>query len=95
MRQKTPTSKDTSAANASRRLDDWLGLLSRSLSALGDQRAEILPVQRPRTLVVGAHCMMRLARILMFPCFFLASRMGCPLNRGAFQNAQTPTNAIF
>jgi dienelactone hydrolase len=27
-------------------------------SALEDQRAEILPVQRSPTLVVGAHCMM-------------------------------------
>jgi hypothetical protein len=60
--------------------DSTTGLVCypRSFSALGDQRAEILPVQRPPTLVVGAHGMMRLTRILMFPCFLLASRMGCP-----------------
>src|ERR1700726_449672 len=61
-------------------VDSTTGLVCypRSFSALGDQRAEILPVQRPPTLVVGAHGMMRLTRILMFPCFLLASRMGCP-----------------
>ena len=40
-----------------------------SFSALGDKRAEILPVERPRALAVGGRCMMRLPRILMFPCF--------------------------
>ena len=50
----------------------------RSFSALGDQRAEILPVQRPPALAVGGRCMTRLTRILVFPCFLLASRMGCP-----------------
>ena len=36
----------------------------RSFSALGAQRAEILPVQRPPALVVGAHCMTQITRIL-------------------------------
>ena len=37
-------------------------------SALEDQRAEMLPVQRSPTLVVGApHCMMQLMQISMFP----------------------------
>jgi hypothetical protein len=44
----------------------------RSFSALGDQRAEILPVQRPPALAVGGRCMMRLTRILMFPFFSLS-----------------------
>jgi hypothetical protein len=44
----------------------------RSFSALGDQRAEILPVPPPPALVVGAHCMRRLTRILMFSYFLLA-----------------------
>ena len=45
---------------------------SRSFSALGDQRAEILPVQQPPALAVGGRCMMRLTRILMFPFFSLS-----------------------
>jgi hypothetical protein len=49
-----------------------------SFSALGDQRAEILPVQRPPTLAVGARCMMRLTRILMFPFFLSALWISCP-----------------
>jgi hypothetical protein len=44
----------------------------RSFSALEDQRAEILPVQRPPALAVGGRCMMRLMRILMFPFFSLS-----------------------
>jgi hypothetical protein len=43
-----------------------------SFSALGDQRAEILPVQRPPVLSAGRRCMMRLTRILMFPFFSLS-----------------------
>jgi hypothetical protein len=60
----------------------------RSFSALGDQRAEILQVQRPPTLAVGAHCTMRLTRILIFPFFSLRILDQLPLDRGAFQNAQ-------
>ena len=41
----------------------------RSFSALADQKAEILPVQRPPTLAVAERYMMRLTRILMFPFF--------------------------
>jgi hypothetical protein len=52
----------------------------RSFSALGDQRAEILPVQRPPTLAVGEHYMMRLARILIFPFFSLSIMDQLPLN---------------
>jgi len=59
-----------------------------SFSALGDQRAEILPVQRPPALAVGGRCMMRLTRILMFPFFLSASWISSPYARGAFQNAQ-------
>ena len=44
----------------------------RKFSALGDQRAEILPVQRPRTLYLSARRMMRLTRILIFPYFSLS-----------------------
>ena len=44
----------------------------RNFSALGDQRAEILPVQRPRTLSLSARRMMRLTRILIFPYFSLS-----------------------
>jgi hypothetical protein len=53
--------------------DSTIGLACclRGLSALRDQRAEILPVRRPRAPVVVAHCMLRLLRILMFP-FFLS-----------------------
>ena len=61
---------------------------SRSLSALGDQRAEILPVQRPPVLSAGGRCTMRLTRILMFPFFPLSILDQLPLHRGAFQNAQ-------
>ena len=65
------------------------GLLSaRSFSALGDQRAEILAVWRSPTLDVGARCMMRLTRILIFPFFSLRILDQLPLDRGAFQNAQ-------
>jgi len=46
----------------------------RNYSALGDQRAEILPVQGPHTLPVSARRMMRLARILIFPFFSLSTR---------------------
>ena len=49
-----------------------------SFSALGDQRAEILPVQRPPTLAVGEHYMMRLARISIFPFFLSALWISCP-----------------
>jgi hypothetical protein len=49
-----------------------------SFSALGGQRAEILQVQPPPALAVGAHCMMRLTRILIFPFFLLASWISCP-----------------
>ena len=59
----------------------------RSFSALGDQRAEILPVQRPPA-AVGGRCMMLLTRILMFPFFSLSIMDQIPLHRGAFQNAQ-------
>ena len=52
----------------------------RSFSALGDQRAEILPVQRPPTLAVGEHYMTRLARILIFPFFSLSIMDQLPLN---------------
>src|SRR6516164_3539350 len=44
----------------------------RNYSALGGQRAEILPVQGPHTLSVSARRMMRLARILIFPLFSLS-----------------------
>jgi hypothetical protein len=44
----------------------------RNFSALGDQRAEIFPVQRPRTLSLSARRMMRLTRILIFPYFSLS-----------------------
>ena len=52
--------------------DSTIGLVCypRSFSALRDQRAEILPVQRPPALAVGGRCMTRLTRILMFPFFF-------------------------
>ena len=46
----------------------------RNYSALGDQRAEILPVLRPRTLSVSARRMLRLTRILIFPFFSLSTR---------------------
>ena len=59
-----------------------------SFSALGDQRAEMLPVERPPALAVGGRCMMRLTRILMFPFFSLSIMDQRPLHRGAFQNAQ-------
>ena len=59
-----------------------------SFSASEDQRAEILPVQRPPALAVGGRCMMRLTRILMFPFFSLSIMNQLPLHRGAFQNAQ-------
>ena len=51
--------------------DPTIGLVCclRSFSALGDQRAEILPVQRSPTLAVGECYMMRLTRISMFPFF--------------------------
>ena len=55
----------------------------RSFSALGDQRAEILPVQRPPTLAVGERCMRQLTRIIIFPLFPLsimdqrAAKSGC------------------
>jgi hypothetical protein len=49
----------------------------RSFPALGDQRAEILAVRRLPTLAVGARCMMRLVRILMFPFFLSASWISC------------------
>jgi hypothetical protein len=70
--------------------DSTLGLVYylRSFSALGDQRLEILPVQRSPTFVYGAHSMMRSTRILIFPCFLSALQLGCPLNRDAFQNAR-------
>jgi hypothetical protein len=58
-----------------------LACCPRSFSALGDQRAEILPVQRPPTLAVGARCMMRLTRILIFPFFLSASWISCPKSR--------------
>jgi hypothetical protein len=76
--------------------DSTTGLVCylRSFSALEDQRAEILAVQRPPTLVVGAHCMMRLTRILMFPFFPFSITDRLPLKRVAFQNAQTPMNDI-
>jgi hypothetical protein len=60
----------------------------RSFSALRDQRAEILPVQRPPARAVGGRCMMRLTRLLMFPFFPLSILDQLPLHRGAFQNAQ-------
>jgi hypothetical protein len=51
-------------------------------SALEDQRAEILPVQRPPTLVVGARCMMQLMQISMFPFLFPLSILDqLPLSR--------------
>ena len=59
---------------------DRLAQRSRSFSALGDQRAEILPVQRPPTLVVGVRCMMRLTRILIFPFYPLSIMDQRPLN---------------
>jgi hypothetical protein len=84
------------AGNASRQLDDQLRLFcARGFSAPGDQRAEILPVRRPRTLAVGVRCMMRLTRILIFPIFPFSIMDQLPLNRGALQNAQTPIIAIF
>src|SRR5262249_20503017 len=61
---------------------------SRSFSALGDQRAEILPVQRPPALASSGRCRMRLTRILIFPFFPLSILDQLPLHRGAFQNAQ-------
>ena len=44
-----------------------------NFSALEDQRAEILPVQRPPARAVGGRCMMRLTRLLMFPIYFLSA----------------------
>ena|ERR1700752_2675427 len=44
----------------------------RNFSALGDQRAEIFPVQRPRTLSLSARRMMRLTRKPIFPYFSLS-----------------------
>ena len=49
----------------------------RNFSALGDQKAEILPVQLSPTLAVGERCMTRLTRILMFPFFLSASWISC------------------
>ena len=49
-----------------------------SFSALGDQRAEMLPVERPPAFAVGGRCMMRLTRILMFPFFLSASWISAP-----------------
>ena len=72
-----------------------LACCPRFFSALGDQRAEILPVQQPPALAVGGRCMMRLRRILIFPLFPLSIMDQRPLNRGTFQNAQTPINPIF
>ena len=43
-----------------------------SFSALGDERAEMLPVERPPAFAVGGRCMMRLTRILMYPFFSLS-----------------------
>jgi hypothetical protein len=60
----------------------------RSFSALADQRAGILPVQRRPTLAVGRRCMLRLTRISMFPFFSLSITDWFPLHRGAFHNAQ-------
>jgi hypothetical protein len=59
--------------------DSTTGLVCypRSFSALGYQRAEILPVQRPPTLAVGTRCMMRLTRILIFRFFLSASWIRC------------------
>jgi hypothetical protein len=59
-----------------------------SFSALADQRAGILPVQRQPTLAVGRRCMMRLTRISIFPFFPLSITDWFPLHRGAFHNAQ-------
>jgi hypothetical protein len=67
----------------------------RNFSALGDQRAEILPVQRPPALAVGARYMLRLAQILIFPFFPLGIMDQLPVNRGTFQNAQLLINAIL
>jgi hypothetical protein len=52
----------------------------RSYSALEDQRAEILPVQRPLVLSAGGRCTMRLTRILMFPFFPLSILEQLPLH---------------
>src|SRR5262249_50636950 len=46
------------------------GCCPRSFSALGDQGAEVLPVQRPRALAVSVRHMMRLRRKLKFPFSF-------------------------
>ena len=69
--------------------DSTTGLVCypRSFSALGDQRAEILPVQRPPALAVGARYMLRLAQILIFPFFPLGIMDQLPVNRGTFRNA--------
>jgi len=61
---------------------DRLAQRSRSFSALGDQRAEILPVQRPLALAVGTRSMMRLPQILIFPFFSPGILDQLPLNRG-------------
>jgi hypothetical protein len=45
-------------------------------------------------LAGGGRCVTRLTRILMFPFFSLSIMDQLPLHRGAFQNAQTPNNAV-
>ena len=82
-----------------RRSRDWCAVgrpaqPSRSFSAPGDQRAEIPQVRRLPAFAVGAHCMMRLAQILIFP-FSPGITDQLPLYRGTFQNAQTPINPIL
>jgi hypothetical protein len=57
----------------------------RSFSALGDQRAEILPVLRPPVLAVGGRCiMMRLTQIVIIPFFPISILDQLPVNRGSF-----------
>jgi len=64
----------------------------RSFSALGDQRAEIPPVQRPAAFAAGPRCSMRLTQVLMlFPFFLSASRFGCPESRSL---PQCPENRL-
>ena len=61
-------------------------VVPRSFSALGDQRAEMLPVERPPALAVGGRCMMRFNASVSVSIFLLSSIMDQrPLRRGAFR----------
>ena len=57
-----------------------LACFLRSFSALGDQMAEMPPVQQPPILADSELYMTRLTRILIFPFFPLSIMDQLPLN---------------